>query len=83
LDWSDDLEKYLSYFDQSIDADAYGREFANRLLVQYSSKDEIYEDVAKNKVKDTYTTKIQNVKTRKNSLEFFSMYYKTTNYNKD
>ena len=38
LDWKGDLEKSLSYFDQSIEADAYGREIAGRLISQYAEK---------------------------------------------
>lgn len=78
LDWNDDLEKYLPYFDQFIEADAYGRELANRLLVQYSSKDEIYEDVAKNKVKDNYAAKTINIYKNpkcKNSKKFFRAFF--------
>ena len=38
LDWKGDLEKSLSYFDQPIEADAYGREIAGKLISQYAEK---------------------------------------------
>lgn len=78
LDWEDDLEKSLPYFDQSIEADAYGREIASRLLAQYSEKSDIYEAVAKNKVKDAYAAKIINIYKNpkcKNSKKFFRAFF--------
>lgn len=78
LDWNDDLEKSLPYFDQSIEADAYGREIAGRLVAQYPSKDEIYKDVAENKVKDVYAAKVINTYKNpkcKNSKKFFRAFF--------
>lgn len=78
LDWKGDLEKSLSYFDQSIEADAYGREIAGRLISQYAEKSNIYKDVAENKVKDDYAAKVINIYKNpkcKNSKRFFRAFF--------
>lgn len=78
LDWKDDFEKSLTYFDQSIEADAYGREIASRLISQYSTKSDIYKDVAENKVKDDYAAKVINIYKNpkcKNSKKFFRAFF--------
>lgn len=77
LDWKD-IEKSLAYLDQPIEADAYGREIADRLIAQYSDKSDIYKDVAENTVKDDYATKIINTYKNpkcKNSKNFFRAFF--------
>lgn len=78
LDWKDDLEKSLTYFDQPIEADAYGREIASRLISQYTEKSDVYKDVAENKVKDDYAAKVINIYKNpkcKNSKKFFRAFF--------
>lgn len=77
LDWKD-VEKSLAYLDQPIEADAYGREIAGRLIAQYSDKSDIYKDVAENTVKDDYAAKIINTYKNpkcKNSKKFFRAFF--------
>lgn len=77
LDWKD-VEKSLAYLDQPIEADAYGREIASRLIAQYSDKSDIYKDVAENTVKDDYAAKIINTYKNpkcKNSKKFFRAFF--------
>lgn len=77
LDWKD-VEKSLAYLDQPIEADAYGREIADRLIAQYSDKSNIYKDVAENTVKDDYAAKIINTYKNpkcKNSKKFFRAFF--------
>ena len=78
LDWEDDFEKSLAYFDQAIEADAYGRGIAGRLIAQYSEKKDIYKDVAENTVKDAYAAKVINIYKNpkcKNSKKFFRAFF--------
>lgn len=78
LDWKDDLEKSLAYFDQPVEADAYGREIAGRLIAQYPKKDDIYKDVAENRIKDDYAAEIINTYKNpkcKNSKKFFRAFF--------
>lgn len=78
LDWKDGLEKSLAYLDQPIEADAYGREIAGRLIAQYPKKSDIYKDVAENTVKDDYAAEIiNNYKNPKckNSKKFFRAFF--------
>lgn len=77
LDWKG-VEKSLAYLDQPIEADAYGREIASRLIAQYSDKSDIYKDVAENTVKDDYAAKIINTYKNpkcKNSKKFFRAFF--------
>lgn len=77
LDWKD-VEKSLAYLDQPIEADAYGREIASRLIAQYLDKSDIYKDVAENTVKDDYAAKIINTYKNpkcKNSKKFFRAFF--------
>lgn len=41
LDWSDDIETDLDYYDQSIEADAYGREVASRLQTIFGAENSL------------------------------------------
>lgn len=78
LNWEDDFEKSLAYFDQFTEADAYGREIASRLIAQYSEKKDIYKDVAENTVKDDYAAKVINIYKNpkcKNSKKFFRAFF--------
>lgn len=64
-DWNEDLGKNLEYFNQKIEADAYGREIGARLEKIYTEKGDsklsIMMDVNHNKIEDKYSRKIINV----------------------
>lgn len=63
LDWNEDLGKDIEYFDQQIEADAYGREIGARLEKIYSGEDfiSIIQNINSNTIKDNYCKKIINV----------------------
>lgn len=80
-DWNEDLENDFDYFNQQIEADAYGREIAARLQeMTGESSSEILLNVNSNSVKDAYSKKIINVYKdpridRKVSNSFFRALY--------
>lgn len=49
------------YFDQSVEADAYGREIGARLKKTYADKNEVYDSLMKNSIRDDYSREIINV----------------------
>lgn len=63
LDWTEDLGKDLDYFDQQIEADAYGREIGARLEILEKNKSvaNIFLDINSNSINDEYCKKIINV----------------------
>ena len=68
LDWSDNLEKSLDYFEQVMEADAYGREIGARLKTIYEFSTDsghllkkIFQDINNNDVTDEYSSKIINI----------------------
>lgn len=82
LDWNEDLGKSLDYFDQHIEADAYGREIGARLRTKYPKKaaSSIFLDINVNKIDDAYCKKIINVykdprMSKKSNHDFFRALY--------
>lgn len=63
LYWNEDLSEDFDYFNQQIEADAYGREVGARLEIAYKDEDitDIFFDVNSNNIKDSYCKKIINV----------------------
>lgn len=64
LDWNEDLEKDIDYFDQQIEADAYGREIGARLEKIYDQGEgplDIIKNISINTIKDEYCKKIINI----------------------
>lgn len=62
-DWTEDLGKDLNYFNQQVEADAYGREIGAKLENIYNDSNvyKIFSDINANKIKDLYCKKIINV----------------------
>lgn len=62
FDWTEDLGENLEYFNQQIEADAYGREIGARLEKIYkNSVSSVFFDINANRIKDEYCKKIINV----------------------
>lgn len=61
--WNEDLSEDFDYYNQQIEADAYGREIGARLEITYKNKSlaDIFFDINANKIKDDYSKKIINV----------------------
>ena len=61
--WNEDPDKNFDYFNQTIDADAYGREIAARLSSYYVDDTvlDIFEKIRKNDIDDGYSKKIINI----------------------
>lgn len=61
--WDVDLEEDFSYFDQSIEADAYGREIGAKLQILYpnESTSGIFNLISRNKIKNQYCKYIINI----------------------
>ena len=65
--WDDDFDENFGYFNQSTEADAYGREIGARLFVYYKnfkntmSVKSIFKDIINNNIDDPYSKKIINV----------------------
>lgn len=61
--WDEDFGKSFDYFNQTIEADAYGREIATRLSSYYAGETvlDIFERIRKNDIKEEYSKKIINV----------------------
>lgn len=77
------------YFDQSIEADAYGREIGARLSVIYNNNiDGIYESISNNSISDEYIKEIINVYkdpriSDKNSRKFYRALFDVVENNED
>lgn len=63
LNWNEDLGKDIDYFDQQIEADAYGREIGARLEILEKDKSvaNIFLDINSNSIRDEYCKKIINI----------------------
>lgn len=61
--WTVDLGESLDYFDQQIEADAYGREIGARLETLYKNKSlsSIFSSISANSINDDYCRRIINV----------------------
>lgn len=61
--WDEDFGKSFDYFNQTIEADAYGREIAARLSSYYVGETvlDIFERIRKNDIDDKYSKKIINI----------------------
>ena len=61
--WNEDLGKSFDYFNQTIEADAYGREIAARLFSCYAGETvfDIFERIRKNDISEDYSKKIINI----------------------
>lgn len=64
--WDEDFDENFGYFNQSTEADAYGREIGARLFVYYknfkntTSVKSIFKDIINNNIDDPYSKKIIN-----------------------
>ena len=58
--WVEDLGKDIDYFNQTVEADAYGREIAARLEKMYpmESVSNLFSRITSNDIQDDYTKKI-------------------------
>ena len=63
LDWNVDIGENLEYFDQSVEADAYGREIGARLKTMHPRKtvSQLFLSINSNLIKDTYCKHIINI----------------------
>ena len=61
--WDEDFGKSFDYFNQTIEADAYGREIAARLSSYYIGETvfDIFERIRKNDISEDYSKKIINI----------------------
>lgn len=61
--WDIDLEEDLSYFDQCIEADAYGREIGAKLQILYPNEGTtgMFNLINRNKIKNRYCKRIINI----------------------
>lgn len=82
LDWGNITDKDIDYFDQQIEADAYGREIGARLEKIYSedSSSVILMNINSNTIKDEYCEKIINIYkdprvSKKSNESFFRALY--------
>lgn len=83
LDWKNIMDKDLNYFDQFVEADAYGREIGARLEHIYNkilSKSTILNYINNNNISDEYCKKIINIYkgpriSKKSNQSFFRALY--------